>query len=93
MDEDDFLRLEKLVKENNEILKGMRRSMRISRFFTVLYWVVIIGVGFGAYYFIQPFIEPFIETGKGIFQNIKEVQDGLDASSLDIPSVFEKIQN
>ena len=92
MDEDDFERLEKLVEENNRILKRIQGWMRMSRLLNGLYWLVIIGAGFGAFYYVHPFIAPFVETGKGVFENIKEVQEGLNKSALDIPSVFEKIQ-
>lgn len=93
MDEDDFERLEKLVEDNHRMLKDLHRSMRISRFFTILYWAAIIAIGLGAYYYVQPFIEPFLKTGQSVFQNIKDVQSGLEKSSLDIPQIFDKIQN
>lgn len=93
MDEDDFERLEKLVEDNHRMIKSMHRSMQIGRVFSILYWVAIIGIGLGAYYYIQPFIEPILSTGKGAFQNIKDVQEGLNKSSLDIPQIFDKIQN
>lgn len=93
MDEDDFERLEKLVEDNHRMLKSMHRSMQIGRVFSVLYWVAIIGIGLGAYYYIQPFIEPILSTGKDAFQNIKDVQEGLNKTSLDIPQIFDKIQN
>ncbi|HEY4511088.1 MAG TPA: hypothetical protein VJG29_01825 [Candidatus Paceibacterota bacterium] len=92
MDEDDFERLEKLVEENNRILKRIQGWMRMSRLLSGLYWLVIIGAGFGAFYYVQPLLAPFVETGKGVFENIKEVQEGLNKSALDIPGVFEKIQ-
>ncbi|MDB5259380.1 MAG: protein of unknown function with transrane region [Candidatus Taylorbacteria bacterium] len=47
----------KVSEENNDILKSIRRSNRISTVLRVLYWIVIIGLSFGAYYFIQPYIE------------------------------------
>ena len=44
MDTDDFERLEKLVKENNEILRGMRRSMRIGHVLTFFYLMIFLFV-------------------------------------------------
>ncbi|MBI3019894.1 MAG: hypothetical protein HYY60_01020 [Parcubacteria group bacterium] len=92
MDEDDFERLEKLVEDNHRMIKSMHRSMQIGRVFTALYWIAIIAIGFGAYYYVQPFIEPFISTGKTALQNVKDVQEGLQKSSLDIPQIFDKIR-
>ncbi len=92
MDEDDFERLEKLVEDNHRMIKSMHRSMQIGRIFTAIYWMAIIAIGFGAYYYIQPFIKPFIGTGGSVLQNIKDAQEGLQKSSLDIPQIFDKIQ-
>ena len=92
MDEDDFERLEKLVEENNKILKRIQGWMRMSRILSALYWVVIIGIAVGALYYVQPLVAPLLETGKGLFGNIKDFQQGLDDASLDIPQVFGKIQ-
>lgn len=44
------------VDENNSILRSMRRSQRWSLVMKVLYWVLIIGLSFGAFYLIQPYI-------------------------------------
>jgi len=45
-----------LAKENNKILRSIRRSNRWSSIFRVIYWVVIIGLGLGTYYFLQPYL-------------------------------------
>ncbi len=59
-------RTHKLVEENNQILVKMRRSNRYALVFRVLYWVVIIGISFGAFYLIQPYINAI--TGGGTTQ-------------------------
>ncbi len=46
-----------LATENNEILRKMRRSSRISIALTIAYWVFIVGLSVGAYYLIQPYVE------------------------------------
>ena len=50
-----------LVEENNKILKGIRRSNRISGFFRVIYWVVIIALTIGAVAYIQPYLDSMIK--------------------------------
>lgn len=63
-------------KENNEILRGMRRTMRVTRIMSMLYWIFIIGSAFGAYYFLQPYVDQVREvyTGAGdVFNNFKEI--------------------
>ena len=46
-----------LAKENNEILRKMRRAQKIADFMRFMYWIIIIGVTIGAFYFMQPYIE------------------------------------
>lgn len=65
-------RTHKLVEENNEILRSIRRTNRFSVVLRLLYWVVILVLSFGAYYFIQP----YITTMLGVYD---QVQGGLGA--------------
>jgi len=46
----------RLTQENSEILRGIQRSQRVSMAFRVVYWIVIIVLSFGAYYFVQPYV-------------------------------------
>lgn len=46
-----------LAEENNRILRGMRNSVRWGRFFTLLWWGVILASTGVAYYYLQPYIE------------------------------------
>jgi hypothetical protein len=55
--------LKKLLKENLDvsqeslkILKGIRRSNRVSAVFRFIYWLVIIGAALGLYYYLQPYL-------------------------------------
>jgi hypothetical protein len=71
-----------LAEENNKMLRGMRRSARISTILRILYWVIIIGATFGAYYAIQPFIDPLIKSYNGMrdsVNSIKTITDKLPA--------------
>lgn len=47
----------KMVEENNSILRSLQRSKRIGLVIKSLYWIVIIGLSVGAFYFVQPYIE------------------------------------
>jgi hypothetical protein len=46
-----------LAQENAQILRSIRRSTRFGVFFKVIYWVVILGLSFGAYWLIQPYVD------------------------------------
>jgi hypothetical protein len=63
-----------LVKENNEILRSIRRTSRISTALKVFYWVLIIGLSFGAFYFIQPYIDSIKGVDGGNSSISNEVQ-------------------
>ena len=58
-----------LAEDNNKMLHSMRRSMRIASVMRALYWVLIIGSAFGAYYFIQPYLDQLI----GVYNNAGDV--------------------
>ena len=47
----------KLAEENNAMLHSIKRSARISNVMKIVYWVIIIGSGFGAFYFFQSYID------------------------------------
>ena len=46
-----------MTEENNIILKSIRRSARVGTVMRILYWIVILGLSYGAYYFIQPYLQ------------------------------------
>ena len=46
-----------LSKENNELIKKVRNFQKWSRISRIFYWIIIIGVAYGAFYFLQPYIE------------------------------------
>ena len=56
-----------LAQENNKMLHSIRRSMTWGRILRIIYWVIIIGVGIGAYYYI----EPYIDTAIGAYGSVK----------------------
>jgi hypothetical protein len=61
-----------LAEENNVLLRKMRRAGRWSTVFKVIYWVIIIGVGLGAYYALQPYLMSavnIINKGQSVFSS------------------------
>ncbi len=65
----------KLGEENNRLLKSLHRSMRIRRFVSIIYWFIIIGSAFGAYYFVQPYIDQVVETYGGAKSNLEGLNE------------------
>lgn len=64
-----------LGEENNDILRGMERSMRLSRFMNTLYWLVIIAAAVGGYYFLQPYIDQV----KGLYDKAQSTLTSVDS--------------
>ncbi len=64
-----------LARENNSMLHSMRRSMRIQRIMSLLYWAFIIFTALGAYYFIQPYLEQLINAYTGASDTIKSLKE------------------
>lgn len=46
-----------LTEENNKILRHMRSSNRWSATIRIFYWILIIGVSVGAFYYLQPYLD------------------------------------
>ena len=70
------------VSENNEILRGIRKHQRMSTAFRVLYWLLIIGLSFGAFYFIQPYINMMKGVASGNFDQVFNQSSGGGISDL-----------
>ncbi len=52
-----------LSRKNNETLNKLYRAAIWGRAIKILYWAVIIGVSFGALYFVKP----YLETLQGVY--------------------------
>ncbi|HEY4476770.1 MAG TPA: hypothetical protein VJB69_02235 [Candidatus Paceibacterota bacterium] len=50
-------RLVELVEDSNRILHRLQRAKRWGTFFHFLYWVVILLLAAGSYYYIQPYVD------------------------------------
>lgn len=58
-----------LAQENAEMLRSIRNGNRLSTAMRVIYWMVILGLSFGAYYFIQPYVDVY----KQAFTQVQEI--------------------
>jgi len=63
-----------LVKENNHMLKGMRRANRFSSILRVIYWILIIAVSVIAYNFIQPYLNSALNAYQNLQGSINSVK-------------------
>ena len=77
-------RLMKLVQENNKMLKKMRRGQTIDRVMRIVYWLILIGIAVGSFYYLQPWIQQMTEMYSSIVQSIGQPGEvGIPGFSLD----------
>jgi uncharacterized membrane protein len=62
-----------LEQENNKMLRSMKRSMLWGRVMTVIYWLLIIGISVGAFYFLQPYVNQVIKTYGGFSNFVRNL--------------------
>ncbi len=62
-----LIQTHRMVEENNALLRKMHRSALVGRIFSILYWVIIIGLSVGAFYFIQPYVNQI----QGLYGGLK----------------------
>jgi len=73
-----------LSRENNKLLHKLHHTVIWGRVFRVLYWVVIIGITMGAYYFIQPVIDGF----QGLLGGTENIQK----TSESVPNIIDLLK-
>jgi len=82
MDDEQIKKLLKqnlaISKESLKILKKMHRTQVLGRLFKIIYWAIIIGGIFGAYYYLQPFVSNFIETWQSVGEISSDLPDKID---------------
>jgi len=70
-------------RETNEILKKMHSAEKWSRFFRVVYWLVILGVAGSVYYYLREPLQQMI----GVYSGILDRFDALQANSPDVSAL------
>lgn len=73
-------RTHKLAEENNNMLRSIRRSTRFGTIMRVLYWVIILALSFGAYYFIQPYLQTMLGAYGQLQGSLQEIQGGMNSA-------------
>lgn len=80
--------IEDKLEKNQELLVRIRRTQRQGQYFKIIYWVFIILLAFGSFYFIQPYINQLMETYTGI----KDSQSSFQNSFSDLNNLNNLIQ-
>ena len=77
-----------LAKENNHMLKRLRNGQRWATITKIIYWLFLIGLSVGAYYYLEPYVKTvrgiydtnssYFESMKGSFSDAKNFSDFLN---------------
>lgn len=65
-----------LTRENNKILHKINNRARWAFFGTLIYWLIVIGVTVGAFYYLQPFFQALLDNyqkSMTLFQQVQSV--------------------
>lgn len=68
-----------ISRENLKILRKMNRARVFGGVFWVVKWIVIIGLSYGAYVYIEPYFRGFLGTIGGLTSGINEIKKTTDA--------------
>ena len=82
-----------LSKENNRLLRKMRRSAILSRIFLLIWWAFIIGLPVYIYFsFLQPYVGGIIETFGGLGGLLENLQNLDNPLPSELQNLFNKGQ-
>ncbi|MBU6370580.1 MAG: hypothetical protein KGH93_02725 [Patescibacteria group bacterium] len=70
-----FERMTELAEENNKILRSLRNAHRWSVFLTSVYWILIIGVAVGGFYYLEPYVDTVLRTYSSIVTDLGNVKE------------------
>ena len=84
-----------LSRENNQILRQLRRALRWGRFYSVLKWILIVGSTLGAYYYLQPYLFRLFDAYQALLNGLNEVKEagaGMSPNLPDLSGLFDKLR-
>jgi hypothetical protein len=65
-----------LAEDNNNMLHKIRRGQKWASFTRMMYWLIIIGISVGSFYYLQPYIDQMrtvIDNTTATFQQFKNL--------------------
>lgn len=64
-----------LSQENNKMLHAIRRGLFWGRVVRIIYWVVLIGVAIGLFYYLEPYIDSAIDAYGNVKSDLQSFGD------------------
>jgi len=78
MDHEDKERLKRvleLAEKDHNMVRKLYSAMRWGRVLKIIYWVAILGIAVGAFYFLQPFFESLVEVYKSLGSSVEGLRE------------------
>ena len=78
MDEEDLKLVKqtlRLAKENNKMLRQIRGAQKREHLFKILKWIIIISLGVGTFYFIQPYIDLVKQVSIDVTESVESIKN------------------
>lgn len=83
-----------LNRETLSILKKLNKARIWGNVFWIVKWVIIIGLSFGAYYYIEPYLSRylnFLENLQGSVENVNKISNNIN--SIGASDLIENLRN
>ncbi|MCK6463030.1 MAG: hypothetical protein L6Q29_04440 [Candidatus Pacebacteria bacterium] len=64
-----------LNKKSLEILQKMNRARIMGNVFWILKWVLIIGISYGAYWYIEPYLKKYLEVLQSVSGGVNKINE------------------
>jgi hypothetical protein len=61
--------------ENNKLLRKMFTIAKWARVARIIYWLVLIGISIGAFYFVQPYLEQLLGVYTGLQEGVSNISE------------------
>lgn len=65
------------LDEQDRMITSLHKAMVIGRAIKAIYWLVVIGVTIGAFYFVQPIVDDFVSMYKDVNGNVDQLNSFL----------------
>jgi hypothetical protein len=69
----DLEETREIVERNHETLQSIERTMFWRKVSSIIYWLLIIGVAVGLFYFLDPYMDRLFETYSQIVEQLNSV--------------------
>ena len=74
-----------LTKENNRMLRGIRRGARFSSFLRLVYWLIVLGGAIWLWNFLSPYLAIMAKGYNDIQKGIQSVNTATDKINNTLP--------